>query len=1092
MKQHKRLPLALFLVFALCIQTLSFTSAAAALADPEPVFSASDMTFSSGTDAVALPQSAVTQLSGLSSGTIIVDFTPTAMSTANCLFSLSNSSVTDAYFNLYIDDRGFLGLEVRNHGETRYVNLQGPAEVTRNTRHIMALSADPQEGYKFYFDGDMVFQMPVALYELWEYDYRFMSTVNSADVGYMGATYRNGSFGYPYYGTIDSVRVYDTALAQDVLEAETYIEKDSGIIRQENVFSFEDWNTEGIRIPSILRTDKGTIIATGDIRFGDAAGASNDPPNNCDIGIRVSSDDGATWSQPKMLLNFLDYPNEPQVPMKTDSASYCDSLLVKGQNGRVFFFCDAMTGNVRAPYAAASTGYTSDGYLILKDSAGTQYELHEDDGTVYLNGAATDYTVGPDFTLYKNGQEAGNIFYTNYGTYDASAVPRKTELRVINTVFLIMCYSDDGGYTWSDPKLMNYGFKTSDMKHFGTAPGIGIVIQTGKYQGRILVPLYYNSNSFSGMSGAVLYSDDNGATWHLGESPNDARAAAGLSKIGMGEIQIVEMPPEGDDVSTQLKMFVRQSGGVLIATSYDGGQTWAPDMPRDPTLVAPTPYGGCQQSVINYSHPIDGKPAVIFANAAANSRSNGTIRIGLINENGTNSEGRINYTFDWKYKKVIRSGEFGYSCLMEQPNGNIVCFYEQESRPDNIHSLVFGEYTLDYIKDIKPTPDTPNLVYSSSEKVLPLSDGTYTPIGPELPSIAGLHEGTILVRFTPTSTDSIHSLIGVSNGQTGNQNSYFHLYYSNARLGFEIRRQEGGDFEKNSAPVTIEAGKEYCAAFTADPDYGYQLFLNGEMVLDLPLSELTASSGYGFMADIPGIDSGYLGMTRRQAPSGQPAAFEYPFTGTIHNVQIFDGVFSAEHMKQVTYVASSGSNVYSNSGVTITPSQPVQIDDDSVTDIAAMHSGAIVVEFTPQISSIHSLIGISNSTTANSHFHLYVGGGVLGYEIRRQNGGDFVKSSAAVDMTSGEKHIAAFTADPDTGYKLFFDGELVQVIPPAELPSTGYGFISDIPGINAGYLGKTARSGNQYPYNGSIENIKVFNTDIPDDTLTAWTLSGGF
>ena len=212
MKQHKRLPLALLLVFALCIQILSFTSAAAALADPEPVFSASDMTVSSGTDAVALPQSAVTQLSGLSSGTIIVDFTPTAMSTANCLFSLSNSSVTDAYFNLYIDNRGFLGLEVRNHGETRYVNLQGPAEVTRNTRHIMALSADPQEGYKFYFDGDMVFQMPVALYELWEYDYRFMSTVNSADVGYMGATYRNGSFGYPYYGTIDSVRVYDTAL----------------------------------------------------------------------------------------------------------------------------------------------------------------------------------------------------------------------------------------------------------------------------------------------------------------------------------------------------------------------------------------------------------------------------------------------------------------------------------------------------------------------------------------------------------------------------------------------------------------------------------------------------------------------------------------------------------------------------------------------------------------------------------------------------------------------------------------------------------------------------------------------------------------
>lgn len=1087
MKLHTKRILPVALAFALCLQLCAVASASTA----EPVYTAGNMSFSTGMDAVEIPASAVSQLSALEGGTIIVDFTPTATSTANSLFSLSNSGVSDGYFNLYIDNRGFLGLEVRNHGETRYVNLQGPAEVTRNTRHIMALSADPQDGYRFYFDGALVFQMPVALYELWEYDYRFLSTVASADVGYIGATYRNGSFGYPYYGSIDSVRVYDSALSQATLEAETHIDKDPGLVKQENVFSFEDWNTEGIRIPSILQTDKGTIIATGDFRFGDAAGASNDPPNNCDIGIRVSGDGGETWSAPKMLLNFLDYPNEPQVPMRTDSASYCDSLLVNGQDGRVFFFCDAMTGRVRAPYATASTGYTADGNLILKDSAGTQYELHEGDGKVYLNGEATEYTVGSDFTLYKNDAVAGNIFYYNYGTYSAADVPKKTELRVVDTVFLVMCYSDDGGYTWSDPKLMNNGLKASDMKHFGTAPGIGIVIQSGKDRGRILAPIYYNTSSFSGMSGAVLYSDDNGATWSLGQSPNDARTAAGLSKLSMGEIQVVEMPAEGDDVSTQLKMFVRQSGGVLIATSYDGGVTWDPNMPKDPVLVAPTPYGGCQQSVINYSQPVDGKPAVIFANAAANSRSNGTVRIGLIGEDGTNSDGRINYTFDWAYKRVIRSGEFGYSSLMERPNGNIVCFYEQESRPDNIHSLVYGEYTLDYIKNIKPVPDTPNLVYSSGNEALPHSDGSYTAIGQaDLEKISALHEGTILVRFTPTSTNSVHSLIGISNSQAGNQNSHFHLYYTNNKLGFEIRRQEGGDFEKNSATVTIESGKEYCAAITADPDYGYQLFLNGALVLDLPLGSLTTASGYGFLDDIPGIDSGFLGMTRRVASAGQPTAFEYPFTGTIEKIQVFDGVFSTDYMKQATYVAPSGSAVYSNAGLTIP--QSVQLDADSMTSIAAMHTGTIVVEFTPQISSIHSLIGISDSTAANSHFHLYVGGGTLGYEIRRQNGGDFEKSSVAVDMTSGESHIAAFVADPTTGYKLFFDGELVQVIPPSEFPNTGYGFISDIPNINTGYLGKTARSGNQYPYSGSIEGIKVFNTIIPDTTLSAWTASGGF
>ena len=126
-----------------------------------------------------------------------MDFTPTAMSTANCLFSLSNSSVTDAYFNLYIDNRGFLGLEVRNHGETRYVNLQ----VRQRSRAIPGISWRSVRTHRKATSSILMATWfskclwPFMSYG--EYDYRFMSTVNSADVGYMGATYRNGSFGYP-------------------------------------------------------------------------------------------------------------------------------------------------------------------------------------------------------------------------------------------------------------------------------------------------------------------------------------------------------------------------------------------------------------------------------------------------------------------------------------------------------------------------------------------------------------------------------------------------------------------------------------------------------------------------------------------------------------------------------------------------------------------------------------------------------------------------------------------------------------------------------------------------------------------------------
>ena len=239
-KKWKKLP-TLIILIACIVMNLAFTASAV---DKTPIYSESDLTISSSSDAVAIPADTVAQLSQLSGGTIIIDFTPGAMTIANTLISLSNSSYSDAHIHVYIDNRGFLGIEARNHGETRYVNLQAPAEVTSGTRHVMALSADPINGYKFYFDGRLVFQMPVALFELWEYDYRFMSAISGADVGYIGATYRAGSLAYPYNGKINHVQVYDTALDPTDLEELTYVEQDAGIVRQENVFSFEDWNTE--------------------------------------------------------------------------------------------------------------------------------------------------------------------------------------------------------------------------------------------------------------------------------------------------------------------------------------------------------------------------------------------------------------------------------------------------------------------------------------------------------------------------------------------------------------------------------------------------------------------------------------------------------------------------------------------------------------------------------------------------------------------------------------------------------------------------------------------------------------------------------
>ena len=151
------------------------------------------------------------------------------------------------------------------------------------------------------------------------------------------------------------------------------------------------------------------------------------------------------------------------------------------------------------------------------------------------------------------------------------------------------------------------------------------------------------------------------------------------------ECQVVEMP------NGQLKMFMRNTGShVRIATSFDGGATWDSDVVQDTNLREPY----CQLSVINYSQKIDGKDALIFSNPDASSRINGTVKIGLISENGTHKNGEPKYDIQWKYKKLVKPGYFAYSCLSELPNGNIGLFYEGT----DVREMSYTEMNLDYLK----------------------------------------------------------------------------------------------------------------------------------------------------------------------------------------------------------------------------------------------------------------------------------------------------------------------------------------------------------------------------------------------------------
>ncbi len=160
-----------------------------------------------------------------------------------------------------------------------------------------------------------------------------------------------------------------------------------------------------------------------------------------------------------------------------------------------------------------------------------------------------------------------------------------------------------------------------------------------------------------------MYSDNHGDEWNYVPADHNKGGAT-------AEAQIVEMP------DGSLKTFLRTgSRHVAEVTSVDGGATWSER--RTVPMIQTTGYG-TQLSVINYSKPIDGKPAIILSSPnSTNGRKNGHIWIGLIEETG--KEGIDKYTINWKYDYAVDGTNIGYSysCLTELPSGDIGLLYEK-------------------------------------------------------------------------------------------------------------------------------------------------------------------------------------------------------------------------------------------------------------------------------------------------------------------------------------------------------------------------------------------------------------------------------
>ena len=544
-----------------------------------------------------------------------------------------------------------------------------------------------------------------------------MPDVNQAQ---LGATKRGNKTVWASNLQVRNLTVYDRALSPDEVqtrsqlfergELEQKLPEGAKVTEKEDVFEGgrnNQPNKDGIksyRIPALLKTDKGTLIAGADERRLHSSDWG-------DIGmvIRRSKDNGKTWGDRVTITNLRDNPkaSDPSIgsPVNIDM-----TLTQDPETKRIFAIYDMF------PEGKGIFGMSSQKEEAYKEINGKIYQLLyregeqeaytiRENGTVYTpDGKATDYRVvvepvKPAYSdkgdLYKGDQLLGNIYFTTNKT---------SPFRIAKDSYLWMSYSDDDGKTWSAPQDITPMVKADWMKFLGVGPGVGITLRTGPHKGRIVVPVYTTNrtNHLNGsQSSRIIYSDDHGKTWHMGGGVNDNRTLYDGTVVDSStmsnyyaqntEASVVQLN-NGD-----LKLFMRGlTEDLQVATSHDGGLTWDNNVER---YDVPDVY--VQMAA---THTVqNGKEYILLANANGPGRKNGYIRVARVEEDGQ---------LTWLHHHLIQEGEYAYNSLQQIGPDEFGLLYEHHAPGGVPYTLSFKKFNWDFLTKERVSPKEAKVKYA--------------------------------------------------------------------------------------------------------------------------------------------------------------------------------------------------------------------------------------------------------------------------------------------------------------------------------------------------------------------------------------------
>ena len=214
----------------------------------------------------------------------------------------------------------------------------------------------------------------------------------------------------------------------------------------------------------------------------------------------------------------------------------------------------------------------------------------------------------------------------------------------------------DNGKTWSEPDEKTKELTRKGWTWGGGAPAVGIQLVSG----RLLIPAYHavlpKEGGLPEYQGHMVYSDDHGETWKLGETVAPRTNENCVAERRDGSIYYTARSQRLDPTRPFPAQF---SGWRTMANSQDGGVTWGKATVEYAHVDAP-----CQAFLLSVPVRKGQDPIWVLTQPSGPGRRNLVAHV-------SRDEGNT-----WPGFRRIALGSSEYSSIAYLPGGQMVCIYE--------------------------------------------------------------------------------------------------------------------------------------------------------------------------------------------------------------------------------------------------------------------------------------------------------------------------------------------------------------------------------------------------------------------------------